>query len=73
MSKWTIEVHLVCVFNERPRRIIVLDESEDADMVLKLVQVGARFAYEGYRYVGERPTVNPIERKLIYYCEGYPE
>lgn len=73
MSKWTIEVLLVDCTGVKPRRTVVCDGAEDTEMVLTLCQVGARFTLDGYSYCGGKPTADPIARKLVYYCEGYPE
>lgn len=71
VSIWTVEVHLCDMWSASDREIVTLDGGEDAEMVLKLAQVGAQFDYKGKRYFAPRPCVNPIERKLVYYCEGY--
>lgn len=66
---WTVEVHLCEIFSGQKQ--ILEQGGEDTEMVLKLAQVPARFIYNGVRYFGEKPTVDPIARKIIYYCEGY--
>lgn len=69
MSNWTVEVHLLDISSGKRE---TLDAgSEDVEMVLKLCQMRARFEYKGVRYVGNPPWVDPIAKKLIYYCEGY--
>jgi hypothetical protein len=72
VKAWTTEVHLVCL-SDGTKEVVVPDTDPDSDtqMLLLIVQCPARFTYNGVRYWGDKPTVDPIERKLIYYCEGY--
>lgn len=71
MSTWTVEVQLLDCMNGKRE---TLDAgSEDVEMVLKLCQMRARFTYKGVRYLGDPPWADPIAKKLVYYCEGYPD
>jgi hypothetical protein len=69
-SAWTVEVHLVDMMGSRPKQVITRDAGEDVGTVLQLAQIGARFVLDGYTWYSGKPLVDPIERKLIYYCEG---
>jgi hypothetical protein len=69
MSKWTVEAHLYGM--DMDPRVITLDGAEDSEMVLKLAQVEARFVLDGFQFVGGKPTVDLVNRKLVYRCEGW--
>jgi hypothetical protein len=74
MIKYTTEVHLLCI-NTGAKEVIVDTEENGVteDMVLALSQISARFIYNGVKYFGEKPTVDPIARKIVYFCEGYKD
>lgn len=72
MKKWTTEVHLANA-STGETRVIVPDGDDTEEMVLALVAMNARFVLDGVKYWGGKPTVDPINRVIRYYCEGYSE
>lgn len=69
IAGWKLEVHLLDIMT-RARQTIVVEREEQPDMVVQLAQLDARFVYEGITYWGSRPTVDPINRVITYWCEG---
>jgi hypothetical protein len=71
VGDWTIEVHLENL-ETGARQTLTPEGVAPNEMILALVRVDARFVYEGVSYFGGKPYADPIARKLIYHCEGYP-
>lgn len=70
MSNWTLEVHLCELFSNKTQ-VITQDGSDVEKIVLELARLRARFIYAGVKYISDPPWVDPIAKKIIYYCEGY--